>query len=47
MSQHNGQFTHFFIFYQFAIYFYVGSIGEESTKDMKKTLTSYNRSFWR
>ena len=31
-----------FVCYQFAIYFYVGSIGEESTEDMEKTLTSYN-----
>ena len=38
-----------FVFYQFDIYFYVGSIGEESTEDMEreKTLTSYNRSFRR
>ena len=31
-----------FVCFQFAIYFYVGSIGEESTEDMEKTLTSYN-----
>ena len=31
-----------FVCYQFDIYFYVGSIGEESTEDMEKTLTSYN-----
>ena len=31
-----------FVCYQFAIYFYVGSIREESTEDMEKTLTSYN-----
>ena len=32
-----------FVCYQFAIYFYLGSIGEESTEDMeKKPLTSYN-----
>ena len=31
-----------FVCYQFDIYFYVGSIDEESTEDMEKTLTSYN-----
>ena len=31
-----------FVCYQFAIYFYVGSIREESTEDMEKTLTSHN-----
>ena len=35
-----------FVCYQFAIYFYVGSIREESTEDMEKTLTSHNWSFW-
>ena len=31
-----------FVCYQFDFYFYVGLIGEESTEDMEKTLTSYN-----
>ena len=31
-----------FVCYQFAIYFYVGSIREESTEDMEKILTSHN-----
>jgi hypothetical protein len=41
MSQHKAQFTHLFVT-NLPFIFYVGSICEESTEDMEKTLTYYN-----